>query len=59
MIPVTKEFIKQREESEKMAHIAVELAGHGIPPQGGTSVFQNDPMYSGEQLIRQHCLNMS
>jgi ubiquinol-cytochrome c reductase cytochrome b subunit len=49
-------IIKQREESEKMAHIAVELAEHGIPPQGGTSVFQNDPLYSGEQLLRQHCL---
>ncbi len=49
-------IIKQREESDKMAHIAVELAEHGIPPQGGTSVFQNDPLYSGEQLLRQHCL---
>ncbi|MFQ5965640.1 MAG: c-type cytochrome, partial [Candidatus Scalinduaceae bacterium] len=49
-------IIKQREESEKMAHIAVELAEHGIPPQGGISVFQNDPLYSGEQLFRQHCI---
>ena len=47
---------KQREESEKIAHIAIELAENGIPPQGGASVFQNDPLYSGEQLLRQHCL---
>lgn len=49
-------IVEQREESEKMAHMAVKLAEHGIPPQGGTSVFKNDPLYSGEQLLRQHCI---
>ena len=49
-------IMEQREKSEKMAHLAVELAEHGIPPQGGASVFQNDPLYSGEQILRQHCL---
>ncbi|MGR3173674.1 MAG: cytochrome b N-terminal domain-containing protein [Candidatus Scalindua sp.] len=49
-------IIKQKEESEKLAHVAVELAEHGILPQGGISVFQNDPRYSGEQLFRQHCM---
>ncbi len=49
-------IIKQKEESEKLAHVAVELAENGILPQGGISVFQNDPLYSGEQLFRQHCL---
>ncbi len=47
---------KQKEESEKLAHVAVELAEEGIPPEGGISVFQNDPLFSGEQLFRQHCL---
>lgn len=27
-----------------------------IPPQRGISVFQNDQLYSGEQLFRQHCI---
>jgi len=49
-------IIKQKEESEKLAHVAVKLAEKGIPPQGGISVFQNDPLYSGEQLFRQHCI---
>lgn len=48
-------IIKQKEESEKLAHIAVDLAEKGIPPQGGVAVFQNDPLYSGEQLFHQHC----
>ncbi len=47
---------KQKEESEKLAHVAVELADKGIPPKGGISVFQNDPLFSGEQLFRQHCV---
>ncbi len=50
-------IIKQKEESEKLAHVAIKLAALGIPPQGGMAVFQNDPMYSGEQLFRQHCIN--
>jgi ubiquinol-cytochrome c reductase cytochrome b subunit len=49
-------IIKQKEESEKLAHVAIKLAALGIPPQGGMAVFMNDPMYSGEQLFRQHCI---
>ena len=49
-------IIKQKEESEKLAHVAIKLAALGIPPQGGMAVFQNDQMYSGEQLFRQHCI---
>jgi cbb3-type cytochrome c oxidase subunit III len=28
-----------------------------ISPQGGMPVVQNDPLYSGEQLFRQHCMD--
>jgi ubiquinol-cytochrome c reductase cytochrome b subunit len=49
-------IIKQKEESEKLAHVAIKLAALGIPPQGGMAVFMNDPMYSGEQLFHQHCI---
>ncbi|MFQ5965539.1 MAG: cytochrome b N-terminal domain-containing protein [Candidatus Scalinduaceae bacterium] len=49
-------IIKQKEESEIMARMAIKLAALGIPPQGGTAVFMNDPMYAGEQVFRKHCL---
>jgi quinol-cytochrome oxidoreductase complex cytochrome b subunit/mono/diheme cytochrome c family protein len=49
-------IIQQKEDSEKLAHVAIELAGLGIPLQGGTSVFMNDPLYAGEKLFRQHCI---
>lgn len=49
-------IIKQKEDSERLAHAAIELASLGIPPRGGTSVFMNDPLYAGERLFRQHCI---
>ncbi|MHC4182519.1 MAG: c-type cytochrome [Planctomycetota bacterium] len=34
-----------------------ELVENGIPPQGEVPVVQNDLLYLGEQLFRQHCMD--
>ncbi|OHB35476.1 MAG: hypothetical protein A2Y09_03620 [Planctomycetes bacterium GWA2_39_15] len=46
----------QKEDLEKQAARAMKLAARGIPPQGGTSIFLNDPVFLGEKIFKEGCV---
>ncbi|MCR4291660.1 MAG: cytochrome b N-terminal domain-containing protein [Candidatus Kuenenia sp.] len=48
-------IIHQREDAEIQAARAVVLAKKGIHPEGGMSIFLNDPVYLGEKIFKQDC----
>ncbi len=48
-------IIHQQEEAEKQAKMAIRLASRGIPPEGGVSIFLNDPVYRGEKIFKESC----
>jgi ubiquinol-cytochrome c reductase cytochrome b subunit len=41
--------------AEKLAHKARLLARQGVPPAGGTAVYENEPHYRAKRLFAEHC----
>ncbi|HVI02160.1 MAG TPA: cytochrome b N-terminal domain-containing protein [Enhygromyxa sp.] len=50
-----EEYQKGLEVAEKEAEQTRELAKLGVPPEGGTSVWQNDPQYAAISVFKEHC----
>src|SRR5262249_35758088 len=48
-------FQKEMEEAEQRAKRAVQLAGDGIPAEGGRYLLRRDPMTKGKELFKLHC----
>jgi ubiquinol-cytochrome c reductase cytochrome b subunit len=48
-------YRKFRERADREAARALELANKGVPPAGGTAVWQNDPVALGRQLYADKC----
>ena len=48
-------IIHQQEDSEKQTARAIKLAAKGVPPQGGMSIFLNDPVFRGEKIFKESC----
>ncbi len=44
-------LVHAREDAER----ARELAREGVPPEGGTAVWRNDPRYAAMQLFQENC----
>ncbi len=42
-------------QAEKDAERARELALEGVPPTGGTAVWENDPQFAAISLFKEHC----
>jgi len=48
-------IIKQHEEAEIQAALAIKLAAKGIAPSGGLSIFENDPLILGKKIYDSSC----
>jgi len=48
-------FAKARLEEQAKADTARRLAKKGVPPEGGTAVFRNDPMYHAREIWDERC----
>ena len=48
-------FHKQRFEAVEKAETARRLALQGVPPEGGVSVFRNDPFFHARELWEEKC----
>jgi ubiquinol-cytochrome c reductase cytochrome b subunit len=48
-------FQKRVHEAEEQAQKARKLARLGVPPQGGTAVYENEPQFHGRRIFRERC----
>jgi len=48
-------FRKRVHEAEEQANKARKLARLGVPPQGGTAVYENEPQFHGRRIFRERC----
>jgi ubiquinol-cytochrome c reductase cytochrome b subunit len=46
---------KRQAAAEVKGRKARELAREGVPPAGGTAVFENDPAYQGQKIFAEKC----
>jgi ubiquinol-cytochrome c reductase cytochrome b subunit len=49
-------YQKQRERAQREAERARKLALEGVPPAGGTAVFDNDPAQRARKVLGERCL---
>lgn len=49
------EIARQRAEASERAEYARRLAREGVPPEGGTAVYRNDPLYRVKEIWNEHC----
>jgi ubiquinol-cytochrome c reductase cytochrome b subunit len=50
-----EEFAKGLKHAHEQAHKARELALEGVPPRGGTAVWENDPLFRARTVFRENC----
>jgi len=50
-----RKFREDKEQAERLAGRAIELAGNGIPAEGAVLLLQRDPLTRGSELFGQHC----
>ncbi|HET6283544.1 MAG TPA: c-type cytochrome, partial [Polyangia bacterium] len=48
-------YAKQRAEAVEQSETARHLALSGVPPEGGQSVFRNDPLYEAREIWAEKC----
>src|SRR5262249_44031508 len=48
-------FVQARAAEDEKAATARRLALEGVPPEGGTAVFRNDPQYQAREIWEEKC----
>src|SRR5262249_15558786 len=48
-------FQREMREADERAHRAIQLAGVGIPAEGGRYLLRRDPITKGKQLFKERC----
>jgi ubiquinol-cytochrome c reductase cytochrome b subunit len=50
-------YQRHRAQVRQQASLARALAVPGVPPEGGTAVYRNDPAFAARELYDEHCLS--